>query len=459
MSGTFSTANTNLKKVFIMKQLRIIVIIFIFAFTAFMQNFLQAQTINFRFSTYFYSWQRLDSLTSTIGATPTYTTHLRGYQNLMFDVNYKKWTFTTFTQVDEDVTNRAGKGFNYRLYNMMIKGNNLFDALDIKLGRQYISAGSGKGTIDGLYLKLKLGKNKEYQFIGYGGYLSPLSYEFEKYLQLKENFLAGGQFLYYGVKDLTLGLSYANKNRKNPDYYALRPDSLFNTRTVLIETDSKADQIAGIDANYRLMKKHNLYGRGYFDVNRTKFIRGEFNGNFELTKNLRLSAGYTYREPQISYNSMFWVFEHKKYQELEGGLDYITKFLGSDINLSGRVADVLYDGDHSLKIQLGVGNSIFGLSFTKYTGYTGEAEGIYGYINQELIKTKLTFSANLNYTGYKLGKYDDSRSTALGGILGLTWRPDPRISIDGQGQVLVNDVYKYDTRFLIGFNYWLFSKL
>ncbi|MCX6160139.1 MAG: hypothetical protein NTV87_02215 [Ignavibacteriae bacterium] len=156
---------------------------------------------------------------------------------------------------------------------------------------------------------------------------------------------------------------------------------------------------------------------------------------------------------------MFWVFEHKKYQEVEGGLDYITKFLGSDINLSGRVADVLYDGDHSLKIQLGAGNSIFGLSFTKYTGYTGEAEGIYGYINHELIKTKLTFSANLNYTGYKLGKYDDSRATALGGILGLTWRPDPRISIDGQGQVLVNDVYKYDTRFLVGFNYWLFSKL
>ncbi|MCX6160138.1 MAG: hypothetical protein NTV87_02210 [Ignavibacteriae bacterium] len=279
-----------------MKHLRIIVIIFIFALTALTQNFLQAQTINFRFSTYFYSWQRLDSLVSISGTAPTYTTHLRGYQNLMFDVNYKKWTFTTFTQVDEDVTNRAGKGFNYRLYNMMIKGSNLFDALDLKLGRQYVSAGSGKGTIDGLYLKLKLGKNKEYQFIGYGGYLSPLSYEFEKYLQLKENFLAGGQFLYYGVKDLTLGLSYANKNRKNPDYYALRPDSLFNTRTVLIETDSKADQVAGIDANYRLMKKHNLYGRGYFDVNRKKFIRGEFNGNFELMKNLRLSAGYTYRD-------------------------------------------------------------------------------------------------------------------------------------------------------------------
>lgn len=416
-----------------------------------------SQSLNLRFSNYFYTWQRLDSVPSP-GEDATYTTHLKGYQNLIFDVNVGKWTVSSFVQTDEDLTNQIGRGFSYRFYNALVKGSNLFDALDVKLGRQYVSGGSGRGTIDGLYFKLKLGKNKEYQLIGYGGYLTPLNYEFEKYQKLTENFLAGGQFLYYGVKDLTLGLSYANKNRKYPDYYAQRPDSLFNTRSVLIETDSQADQIAGLDASYTLMKKHTMYAKSYFDITRNKFIRGVFNGNFALHDKVRLSVGYLYREPQISYNSIFWVFSHKEYQEFEGGLDVLTQFLNTDINLYGRFAGVIYDDDNSLKFQLGFSSPSYGISIVKYTGYTGEAEGITGYFYREMIKSKLSLSANLNYSRYQLSKYGE-KTDAFGGSLGFTYRPDPHFSIDAQGQMLINDIYKFDTRFMIGFSYWRFTQL
>ena len=205
-----------------------------------------SQTVNLRFSNYFYSWQRLDSLSAN--GTGNLTTHLRGYQNLLLDVSKNNWSFNSFTQTEEDVTKIIGRGFGYRIYNLYVKGTNLFNVLDLKLGRQYISAGAGRGTVDGLYLKLKLGKNKEYQFIGYGGELTPYTYEVDKYPTLKDNYSLGGQFLYYGVKDLTVGLSYYNKHRKPQSYYALRADSLFNTREVLVETDSPADQLAGIDA-------------------------------------------------------------------------------------------------------------------------------------------------------------------------------------------------------------------
>ena len=181
-------------------------------------SFIRSQTINARFSTYFYTWKKLDSV-STSG-TETYTNHLKGYQNLLFDVSYKKWSFNSFVQTDEDVTNKIGRGFGYRLYNLYVKGTNLFDVLDLKLGRQFVAAGVYKGNTDGLYLKLKLGKNKEYQVVAYGGELTPLSYEAEKYPKLKENYSFGGQFLYYGVKDLSLGLSYTMKHRKVDSYYA-----------------------------------------------------------------------------------------------------------------------------------------------------------------------------------------------------------------------------------------------
>ena len=414
-----------------------------------------SQTINARFSTYFYTWQRLDSLAAS--GTETYTTHIRGYQNLLFDISGGKWSFNTFMQLDDDImlVNKIGTGFGFRFYNMYVKGSNLFNVLDLKLGRQYISAGVGKGTTDGAYMKLKLGKNKEYQFIAYGGELTPLTYEITKYQNIKNNYNLGGQFLYYGVKDLMVGLSYNSKNRKADPYYALRSDSLYNTNSVLIETDSKADQSAGLDFNYSLFNKHNFYGKAYYDLNRKIFVRGEFNTSIQANKNFRVSAGFNYREPQISYNSIFWVFMHSQTKEIEGGIDYLYN---DKLNFYTRLANVFYDGENSLKFQLGLTSSSYGLSFVKYSGYTGESDGFYGYLSNELIKSKLILTSGLNYSSYKLTKYTDDRNNAFCGSLGFTYRPEPRISIDAQGQFITNSISKFDTRFLVGFNYWMFNK-
>jgi|WetSurMetagenome_2_1015567.scaffolds.fasta_scaffold07100_3 hypothetical protein len=416
-------------------------------------SYIRSQTINARFSTYFYTWQRLDSVAAS--GSETYTNHLKGYQNLLFDVSSKKWSFNTFLQTDEDVVNKIGRGFGYRFYNLYVKGTNLFDVMDLKLGRSFITAGVYKSSTDGLYMKLKLGKNKEYQVIAYGGELTPLSYEIDKYPNIKDNYSVGGQFLYYGVKDLMLGLSYSNKHRKPESYYALRADSLFNTREVLVETDSPADQLAGLDINYTFKQKHNFYGKAYFDINVRKLYRGEFNTSVQANDNIRISASYLYREPQISYNTIFWVFTHKQNQEIEGGIDYL---FNNGINVYGRLGNVFYDGDNSLKLQLGVSSSFYGISFVKYTGYAGESDGFNGYLSHELIKSKLVLSSNLNYSRYKIGNYSSDRLNAFAGSLGFTYRPEPRISVDAQGQFITNEIYKFDTRFLVGFNYWLFSK-
>lgn len=417
-------------------------------------SYIRSQTINARFSTYFYTWNRLDSVSAS--GSETYTKHLQGYQNLLFDVSSRKWSFNTFLQTDEDVVNKIGRGFGYRFYNLYVKGSNLFDNfLDLRIGRQFVAAGVYKGNTDGLYMKLKLGKNKEYQIIGYGGELTPLTYEFGKYPRLQDNYNVGGQFLYYGVRNLMLGLSYSMKHRKPDSYYALRADSLFNANEVLIETDSKADQLAGLDFNYSLLNKHNFYGKAYFDIDRKKFTKGEFNTSILANKNIRFSAGFTYREPQISYNTIFWVFTHSTNKEVEGGIDYL---FNSGINIYGRVANVMYDGDNSLKLQFGVSSSFYGISFIKYSGYSGASDGINGYLSHELVKSKLILSSSLNYSRYRIGTYSTDKLNAFAGSLGFTWRPEPRISVDAQGQFITNEIYKYDTRFLVGFNYWLFSK-
>lgn len=415
-----------------------------------------SQTLNLRFNNAFYTWKQLDAVPDS-NADAKYTTHLKGYQNLSFDLNFGKWTISSFLQTDEDVVNKIERGFSYRFYDVYLKGSNLFNALDLKLGRQYVSAGSGRGTIDGANFKLKLGDRKQYHIVGYGGYLTPLAYDFEGYKKLEDNFLAGGQFLFYGVKDLSVGLSYAMKRRGMDPYYAIRADELFNQKEVLIETESKAEQIGGVDVSYRLMKKHNLFGRAYYDFNQKKFYKGEFNGSFALNDKIKLSVGYMYKEPQFSFNTIFWVFNHKKYQEIESGLDYTTQLFGTDVNIYGRFGGVIYQDDNSLKFQLGISNPWYGLGIVKYTGYSGESEGAFGYFNHDLYKSKFILTSSLNFSRYNLGNYNKDKVDVFGGALGLTYRPVSHFSIDAQGQFMTNEIYKYDTRFLLGFNLWLFN--
>lgn len=423
---------------------------------------IMAQSINLRFSTYFYGWQRIDSLSDESSAK---TTHFRGYQNLLFSISGSKWSFNTLASLEEDLANRVDDGIDYRLYNMYISGRNLFDMLDLKLGRQNLFAGVGRGTIDGLHLKLKAGKKKEYQLTLYGGALAPYTYDFEDYPDLENNYIAGAQFQYYGVKDLMLGLSYNMKNTPPPTYSANRMDSTFTTDLREITFDGPVQQLAGFDFNYLYKGKHNFFGKAYYDIEMENFYRGELNARVKLADRLFFSAGYFFRQPQISYNSIFWVFNTTtRTHEVEGGFDYMLK---NGMNLYVRLGDVIYEKpesqsadatkNYSLKVQAGFSHAMYGLNFTRYMGYSGESDGVSGYYQKQLMQDKLSTSLSVSYSRYRLGDYDSDKENSLAGALGFTYRPMPQISIDAQGQVLINRIYKGDVRFLIGLNYWLFK--
>lgn len=423
---------------------------------------LYAQSVNFRFNNYFYGWQRIDSLSNESSAK---TTHLRGYQNYLLEFNSGQWSFNTLAQTEEDVIKKVGRGFAYRFYNFYVKGSNLFGVLDVKLGRQNIFAGTGRGTLDGLNLKVKAGKNKEYQFSVYGGALAPYTYEFGEYPEIKNNYHFGAMFSYYGVKDLMASVSYSNKKRTPEPYTTFRADSVYNLVERTITFDGPAEQLAGIDLNYTYMLKHNFYAKAYFDIKQKKLYRAEANVRVQLNKELRGFVEYLYREPHYSYNSIFWVFNYTKNQEISGGLDYTLK---NGINIYGRAGIVLYEKNenstfdtktNSVKIQAGFTHPNYGLNFTRYMGYSGESDGVSAYFQKDVYKDKVSASASVNYSNYKLGDYLVDKVNALSGQLGITYRPMPQFSIDVQGQFLINRIYKSDARCLVGFSYWLFKKL
>jgi hypothetical protein len=138
--------------------------------------------------------------------------------------------------------------------------------------------------------------------------------------------------------------------------------------------------------------------------------------------------------------------------------------LKNGINLYATVSDVLYNNaadtlkNSSLKIVVGFNNPSYGLSYVKYTGYTGESDGLTGYFYRQILKDKLSGSVSISYSSYRLSEFSTDKVNSLAGILGITYRPFPQLSVDAQGQFIKNPVYQYDTRFLVGINYWLFKK-
>lgn len=420
-----------------------------------------AQSVNFRFNNYFYGWQRIDSLSNESSAK---TLHIRGYQNYLLELKGAQWSFNTLAQTEEDVTERVGRGFAYRFYNLYVKGTNLFGALDVKLGRQQIFAGTGKGTLDGLNLKVKTGKYKQYQFNLYGGALAPYSYEFKEYPDIKNNYHFGAMFSFYGVKDLMASLSYSNKKRTPEPYTTYRADSVYNLVERTITFDGPAVQLLGLDINYTYLVKHNFFAKAYFDIKQKKLYRAEANIRVKINNELRGFAEYVFREPHYNYNSIFSVFNYNKNQEIGGGLDYTLK---NGINIYGKTGIVFYQKpdvskyelkNYSVKIQAGFSHPNYGLNFTRYMGYSGESDGVSVYGQRNIYRDKVSASVSLNYSNYKLGDYEIDKVNSFSGQLGFTYRPMPQLSVDLQGQFLINRIYKSDARILAGFSYWLFKK-
>ncbi|MCX7833702.1 MAG: hypothetical protein N2490_05780 [Ignavibacteria bacterium] len=439
-----------IKKIPTYKNFFLLLIIFSFLIVI---DFTYSQNFNFRINTYFYSFERYDSIKST--SEKSSEKFVKGYQTVLIDISHKKWSFNTSLQTEEDVIGKTGKGFDFRFYSAYFKGNDIFNLIDIKLGRQYFSAGVGRGTIDGMLFKVKLGNEKHLQIKGYIGANTPVSYNFNDYGKISENFSLGTQFSYFGIEPLSLSLSYFLKRSKPKPFYTVRPDSIFNPKQVLIDIDAFENNLAGFDLDYS-KRNYSFAGKLYFDLSKKNFYKIELNASYNFIEYLKISTGYLYRKPLISYNSIFWVFNQRQIQELEIGLDYIWN---ENYNFYARLANVFYEDDNSLKISCGLSHPAYGISFVKYSGYAGESDGIYGYFNYDIISKILSITTGVNFSRYRLDNYIDSKENAFAGIVGIVYRPINRLNFDLQGQFIKNRIYKFDTRILLGCNYWLFIRM
>jgi len=410
------------------------------------------QLVNGRFTTSLYTFQRFD----TVGSSKTY---LRAFQSVQLSVAQQDFSVHAFLLGAMNGANAFGDNANLRVYNFYARWANIGRMLDVDLGRQAVYAGVGNGTIDGVSARARFMDNAV-TVAGYGG-----STVRDEYTGVQKNWHdnlnLGGQVVTTLVPGARVGLSYMYRTEERQPYVALRESSLGDslrtliTAPYLIADRSAAEQRASADAYWSYARILTVYGRYDYDLNYQTTARGVGSVRVNVTDALALTGDYTYRKPDIAFNSIFSVFTQSATTTAEGGVEYgFTPLLRA----FARLGVVSYTDTTSTTWSAGLNSGYGTVSYSGSTGYAGRltslsAQGMYPLCNGMLIP-----SAGVSFASYRFSP-EEVTDRALALLLGATLRPSRNFSIDVQGQWMTNRLYDRDARLQVRLMYWFAERL
>jgi len=408
---------------------------------------LQAQIINGRFVTSFYTWEKFD----TVGSSKT---NLRAFQAAQVSVAQGDLSFHTYVLGAMNGVNSLGDLGFVRVYTMYARWANIGRAVDVNVGRQAVYAGAGSGTIDGILARARIYKD-QFTVVGYwGSSVRPEYTGVQK--NWHDNSMFGGQIVTTALQGGRLGVSYMNRRAERDPYWTTRArDTSFAAVPYYVAPNSEAEQLISGDASYTLTKMFMVYGRYDYDLYSVQTSRGQVGGRVSLTQALSLTADYTYRKPRILYNSIFSAFIANAVSEIEAGVEYSFAPL---VRGFARFGNVTYTDETSQRWTVGVNTGYGSLSYSGSNGYAGELTSVNLQAAYPVLNNKLVPNAGVSYASYRLS-VDDSRQNALSVVFGAIVRPVQSFSFDVQGQWLANRVYKQDMRLQAKLSYWFSERL
>lgn len=405
-----------------------------------------AQLVSGRFVTSMYTWEKFD----TVGASQTY---LRAFQTAQLTVAQGDLSLHTYLQGAVNAASDFGDLGRVRAYNLFVRWANIGKMVDLSLGRIPVYAGVGNGTIDGAQAKGRF-FDRKLTVTGYWGAVVPTSYT-QLADSWSKNQMLGGQIVTTALKNTRLGVSYTYRREERPSYVTVRPDSDYIARPYTVTFDGPSLELLGGDAYVTLARRLSLYGRYDYDLLNMRTSRGQLGGRLQIIDRLDVTAEYIHRVPRISFNSLFSAFVNSAVDEVEGGVEYDVL---PRVRAFGRLANVIYADDQSLRWTLGVNSGYGSLAYSGSSGYAGELSTFSLYGAYPLMENMLVPSAGVTFTLYRLNPGEDRRD-ALAFLAGATFRPSPPVAIDLQGQWLANAVYANDLRLQARFTYWFSEHL
>ncbi|MFQ5602413.1 MAG: hypothetical protein ACE5HS_04025 [bacterium] len=405
-----------------------------------------AQSFSGRFSTSFYTWERVVSDSSS-------SNHLRLYQTAQITLGQlasNKLSFHLYGLASQDLADSAEDDPIPRLYNAYFRWKDNKGVINqIKLGRQRIASGAGYGIIDGMDLTLRIGKYAK--VAGFVGFLVPFTNTVEV-----DNWDNSHAFGFRASTNQLLGakilLSFQQRNRRPAAYPA--PGRYAPQREQNLVFDSLEQRLLALDVYRYFSKKLSIYGRLDYDLEQERVRRGQFELKILATEKLELSGEFFHRAPLLEANSIFTVFEQNTSQHLGLRVNYRLKPAWF---LNGNLGYALYEGDEALRFGVGLRFKYGYIGYNFRSGYGGENNGAYASINYPL-NAKLALMVSTGLSRYRLYSETADANTSLTGSFGFNYKPAKNFTFDFLGQGVRNRFFNSDLRFFVKANYWIFKK-
>ncbi|MFQ6092248.1 MAG: hypothetical protein ACE5OR_06130, partial [bacterium] len=334
-----------------------------------------------------------------------------------------------------------------KIYNLYLNWKEVAHSVDLRLGRQYLAAGVGKGTMDGL--KISFRRGKRFSFLGYLGTQVPL----RKSTQVNswsESKMWGAYFWTNYPWETEVGISFVRKERQRDSY--LSPYSEKG-----IAPDPLVEQLLGILLRRKFGRRIETYGRMDFDALFWDFgLRwAQIGTRYRAHNRLFLFFEFDRRRPSVRRGSVFSVFRQKANSEFRLGADYAVN---QHMSLVGEYALVLFSHDNGHRIRIGTNLGSTSIGYVGRLGYSGDSHGAYGNVSY-LINDKLSVSAGVDYSRYEYEEEVSGRFDALGAMARIVYQPVKNITLSLEGQNLRNRLYSHDTRLLARIDVRFFRRL
>ena len=337
----------------------------------------------------------------------------------------EKFSIQGYGRATQDVRN--GQGLNGRLYYLYADYRDLFDKVDIRLGRQFVNYAAGSALIDGGQIELKKVGPVAFSVMGGRNVFFDLNGEGTR----SHDFAFGAAAYLSGFKSTDAELSYFMK----------------------FDKDGIARDQLGASLKQYLFNSLKLYGNTRFDIPSETFSEVLAGVKYFPTTDLVLTGEWYQSYPTFDSTSIYSVFAVSRYQEGVFRLDYTINDMIS-VNAGYSLQD--YEGEDADVFAIGcrirpVEQVQLNLSYDRRKGYGGDLDGGIAEITYEPIKP-LELGAGIHFDVYERDRVtgeETARKYWAGAKYKLTQNMSASVRIEDN----VNARYKSDWQGRAVFNY------
>lgn len=336
-----------------------------------------------------------------------------------------KFSIQGYGRATQDVRN--GEGLNGRLYYLYGDYRELFDKVDIRLGRQFVNYAAGSAIIDGGQIQVKN--------------IGPVALS-----------VMGGRNVFFDLDgEATHGNDFAFAVAAS--LVGFRSTDAEISYFMKFDRDGVARDNLGASFKQYLFNSLKVYANTRFDFASETFSEVLVGVKYFPTSNLVLTGEWYQSYPTFDSTSIYAVFAVNRYQEGVFRIDYT---LNDMLTINGGYTREDYDGGSANVYEVGCGIRPIemiqlNLSYDRRQGYGGNLNGGIAEVTVTPIKP-LELSAGIHFDVYERDRatgQETARKYWFGGKYKLTRNISASIRVEDN----VNAQFSEDWRGRVAVNY------